>query len=351
MAHIPQFTVSGDARALGLSHGRQLKKRIHETFDFYAQEVFRNSTLSTEEIRQRAGKVRELIVAFKPDYATEIDAIAEGAEMDSWQVYALNARTEILNAGTPECTALLFRDTRILGQNWDWLRQMEDLVVLINYQYTGGHQIATLTEPGMLAKIGLNNHGIGVCLNILFSSHDLDGLPVHVLTRAILDCKDMAQVRETVGRSGYGKSSHFLVADDQGDYCSLEFSGAQSYKVKPVNGCLIHTNHYIAEGAQSAGEMVPTSAERLAQGKEWLSRIGGHDLEHMKSILLDDSAGAESINSCYRSEEALGGLQVGTCATVIMDLTKRTMHLKKGPGAKGEFVQVSSKKGQSKVPE
>jgi len=340
MGQIPQITVAGGPRERGLSHGERLKGRIHQTFDFYAREIFRTSPLDMEEIRHRAAHVRDTILGFRPDYGTEIEAIAEGAGMEAWQIYALNARTEILNARTAECTAVLFRDTAMLGQNWDWIREMEEQVVLLNYHFGNGHRIATLTEPGMLAKIGLNSRGIGVCLNILFSSHRLDGLPVHILLRAILDCTDLGEVRETVQRAGGGKASHFLVADDQGDYCSIEFAGSQRYEVQPFDGCLIHTNHYIAPGTENMDVLVPGSEERLVQGKEWLRGIGGHDLEQMKSILLDDSAGSKSINSCYHAEELLGGLQVGTCATVIMDLPLRRLYLKKGPGAAGGFVQV-----------
>jgi isopenicillin-N N-acyltransferase-like protein len=338
MSEIPHITISGDPRACGLSHGRQLKERIRETFDFYAQKVFRASPLGMDQIRERATLVRNIVLDFKPEYATEIDAIAEGAEMEAWQIYALNARTEILNAETAECTAVFFRNTGVLGQNWDWVREMEDQVVLLHYDLAGGHRIATLTEPGMLAKIGLNGHGIGVCLNILFASHKLDGLPVHILLRAILDCESMAEVRETIERAGGGKSSHFLVADYRGDSLSIEFAGSERYEVQPFDGCLIHTNHYIGNGAENAGGMVPGSAERLTQGREWLRGIGARDLEHMKSILLDDSAGAVSINSPYHAEELLGGLEVGTCATVIMDLLHRTLYLKKGPGADDRFV-------------
>jgi hypothetical protein len=61
----------------------------------------------------------------------------------------------------------------------------------------------------------------------------------------------------------------------------------------------------------------------------------------MQQILLDDSLGAQSIQSCYRPEAALGGLEVGTCATVIMDLPRRVFYARKGPGGEASFQTIA----------
>ncbi len=335
MAELPYITLRGGPRERGLSHGRQLKERIHKTFDFYQQAIFRNSSLNEARIRGRAEQVAKLIEDFEADFITEIEAIAEGAGIESWKIYALNARTEILNAPVAECTSLYFQESALLGQTWDWIRELEDLVVIVRYEYASGRTIVTLTEPGMLAKVGMNNSGLGVCLNFLISSHELDGVPVHVLLRAILECTDIGEARETIERSGMGKSSHFLVGDASGQCFGMEFAAGRREEITPQEGLIIHTNHCIGRGIEST--MIPTSAERLTQAREWLARPNGRALEDMQRVLLDNSRGQESIQSCYRPEEILGGLEVGTCATIIMDLSKRRFHARKGPGTTLEF--------------
>lgn len=339
MAGLPYITLRGDARERGLGHGRQLKQRIHQTFDFYQRAIFMNSSLSGEQIRARAGQVAKLIEAFEPDFSIEIEAIAEGAEIDSWKIYALNARTEILNAPIAECTALYFQESALLGQTWDWIRELEDLVVVLRYEYADGRTIVTLTEPGMLAKIGMNDSGLGVCLNFLMSSHELDGVPVHVLLRAILECSDIREARTTIERSGMGKSSHFLVGDASGECFGMEFAAGRRSEIGAETDVLIHTNHCIGPGIEST--MIPTSAERLMQGRECLTRLSSYSLEDMQGILLDDSRGHESIQSCYHPEEVLGGLEVGTCATIIMDLKQRRFYARKGPGTTPEFQSMT----------
>ena len=287
MSELPYITVRGGPYERGLSHGRELKERIHLTFDFYQKAIFKNSPLTEVQIKERASKVKKLIKDFNEDFAIEIEAIAEGADIDAWKIYALNARTEILNAPVAECTSLYFQKSALLGQTWDWMRELEDLIVILRYEYPDGHTIVTLTEPGMLAKIGMNNSGLGVCLNFLISNNELDGVPVHVLLRAIMECRDLQQVRETMARSGMGKSSHFLVGDESGQCFGMEFAAGRCVEIGAEEGVIIHTNHCIGPNIEST--IVRTTAERLVQGREKIASLKDFSIADMQAVLLDDS--------------------------------------------------------------
>ena len=83
--------------------------------------------------------------------------------------------------------------------------------------------------------------------------------------------------------------------------------------------------------------LIPTTEERLAQAKESLASVDERSLENMRSILLNDTNGSNSIQSAYHREEMLGGLQVGTCATITMDLGKQEFYARKGPGSTPDF--------------
>ena len=83
--------------------------------------------------------------------------------------------------------------------------------------------------------------------------------------------------------------------------------------------------------------MIPTSKERLSQARKQLRTLDNHTIEDMQDILLDNSCGGDSIQSNYHSEELLGGLEVGTCATVLMDLHQHKLYARKGPGTTRDF--------------
>ena len=78
---------------------------------------------------------------------------------------------------------------------------------------TGSGWFVTLCEAGTLAKIGLNDAGLGVCLNLLRSSEDggHDGTPIHILLRQVLaTCRS---VDEAVVAAGVGEGHRVLGGD------------------------------------------------------------------------------------------------------------------------------------------
>ncbi|MBI2802319.1 MAG: hypothetical protein HYX63_18895 [Gammaproteobacteria bacterium] len=337
----PFVEVHGAAHARGHAYGTAFRERIRATWRFYVGTVFASSNLSVPQIAQRAARVRELIFDFNAEYCTEIEAVAAASGLANWEVYALNARTEILNAEVGECTAVFLPESRVLGQTWDWIEALEALVAVTRYVRDDGHRIVTLAEPGQLAKIGMNSAGIGVCLNFLAAPHALEGVPVHVLIRAILDCRGMDEVRQVIARAGYGKASHFLIADDRGEVLSIEFEGTGSALVEPVDGIYAHTNHCIAATRGAKRYVIPTSAERLVAAHKLASRQRRGGVRELQRILDFDDGTPAAVRVRYRPEPLLGGSKIGSCATIIMDLPARTMHLKKGPVADGAYTNIA----------
>ena len=81
----------------------------------------------------------------------------------------------------------------------------------------------------MLAKIGLNDAGFALGLNILRSPRDgaQPGVPVHVLLRHLLDrCASLADLRERLARLatslGFAAASNVPCADAAGHAASFE---------------------------------------------------------------------------------------------------------------------------------
>lgn len=337
--HIPLVELSGDARTRGLAYGRACRQRVADTWNYYAGTVFQTSKLTTADIERRAEQVRTTIGDFKGDYCNEIDAIAEAAGLPRWAVYALNARTEILNAKVGECTALFLPGTRTLGQTWDWLEPLEDLVVLAHHVYPDGHRILSFAEPGQLGKIGLNSAGLGVCLNFLVAPHGFEGLPVHVLVRALLECRSVDEARALLARVGLGKASHFLIGSADGRAISYEFAGTRVGEADPVDGVYAHTNHCIAPDRDPDGYVVPTSPERLAAARRGAAaRTTSDGVAALKQVLDFDDGSASAIRVAYRPEPMLGGGIIGSCATLVMDLPAGALHLRKGPYADRKFA-------------
>src|SRR6185295_4403687 len=220
--------------------------------------LFAYCGIAWKDAQARAVPYRDEIAKVAPGLADEIRGIAEGAAVAETEILALNARTEILPPTYPsppspdlpallarnskegvglqydwgECTALAVlpeasRDGNTwLAQNWDWIGEQRESLIVLRVTDEAGRQVVTLTEAGMLAKIGLNDRGVGVCLNILRSVDDgkKPGLPVHVLLRHLLDCGSVDAATAAAQAITHGASSNILTADAGGRAASLELS-------------------------------------------------------------------------------------------------------------------------------
>ena len=258
----PVIEVNGSAFERGRQHGTQARARVERSIATYAR-LFAYCGMDWREAQARAAPFRDVIGAFDATLLEEIEGIAAGAGRHLGEILALNARTEILPPGYPgdpapqskalaernrgagvpdwgECTALAVPRSAsatggtLLAQNWDWLGQQRDALILLRASEDDGTEVLTLTEAGMLAKIGLNSHGFGVCLNILRSTDDgtRPGVPVHVLLRALLRRRGVADAIEFAGKLSFGASSNVHCADVSGDCAGLECSPRGLYVVR-----------------------------------------------------------------------------------------------------------------------
>lgn len=336
----PVLDVVGDARARGTAHGEALRARIASTFAFYMDDLFAGGPLDRTAIAGRAARIRELTSVYAPDMVEEIDGIAAGSGLEPWKIFVLNARTEIINARVNECSALFFVDHRVLAQNWDWLEPLEDLCVVIRHQHPDGHRHLAFCEPGMVAKIGMNSAGLGVCLNILFAAHHLSGLAVHILIGALLNCRDFAQARDLLNQCGLGKASHLLVAASSGEALSMEYFGDTAHELEAQAGALMHTNHCLGLGAAGRSADLANSCARYDLLETKVRRAEDLDVAAAKRILISEEGGDDALMRAYTPQAFLGTQRVGTCATLVMELTEQRMHIRRGPTPQAQFTTL-----------
>jgi len=323
--NFPVIKIGGSAEERGRQHGSLLKERIERTIDFYRKQF----TLSEVEIMAVAAGFRDSTRAFSPALYAEIEALAQAAGADPLWIYALNGRTELLNLNPMECTTLAFKKLGLIGQNWDWDMEMEDLIVILEIENDAGPRIMTMTEPGMIAKIGMNNHGVGVCLNFMsIENYQPGGVPLHVLLRAILDSPDLSAARAVAYDGSGGKVGNILIADGNGGIEDIEMAGETSFSVL-VGERFVHTNHYLTKVDYDL-KLFPNTMGRYRRAAELLAVVEEPSVAAMKAILMDHAD--ENFPICRKrfSHPWLTDDTSITVATIIMDLKNRRLHITRG---------------------
>jgi isopenicillin-N N-acyltransferase-like protein len=275
---VPLITVSGTPAECGAGYGAAGAERIRANLDLYRRRFRDEAGLGASEVRAAGQRFRKVTAALHPRIATMLDGVAEGAGEPVEDVYAPNARTELLYDAAVTaararqrhtgrdggCTAIGVLGTHtaaghlLLAQNWDWHPDQRDAMVLLATRDERGHGVLTLAEAGMLAKAGMNTGGVGVCVNMLGCDRDglptgggEPGLPYHVLLRAALEADSLTWALRAVCRSPrsasinllIGQASHEPGVPSGGELIDLELVPGDVGWLHPVDGVLTHANH------------------------------------------------------------------------------------------------------------
>jgi isopenicillin-N N-acyltransferase-like protein len=367
----PTIEVSGSAFERGRQYGTAARQRVERSVASYTK-LFAYCGIGWRDAQRLSHAYEDIIGKLDANLLDEMRGIAAGSGRSFDEILALNARTEILPPTFPErpsdawlasrlrgrkvdmgeCTALSVAPSAsatggtLLAQNWDWLGEQRDALVLLRSRCDDGPDYLTLTEAGMLAKIGLNECGFGVLLNILRSENDgsAAGVPVHVLLRALLDCEDVEDAIECVSGLSFGASSNIHCADAEGARAALELSPGGVHVLHGKGGAFCHTNHFLAPAASSTARELPPSISSVPRYERICEITGAHrgkfGLEDVQRMLRDESAGFLSI-SRHPDPSLPEFARIESVASVVMDLGVQVMHVAPDVPSKTSYQPVA----------
>lgn len=333
---LEKLCFTGTPQELGSQQGKMLGKAIHECYAVYS-EIWNNVSEDRLNIESTVKPFSDSIKEKLPHLATEIESLAHAAKIPSWKVYALNARSEIYNIQinkkaatkeTPnECTTLFFPISAMLGQTWDWSPKLESLFYLAEYQPKDHPRFLTVSEPGIIGKIGLNENGLGVCLNMLNHKGSFKGIPIHILLRLALSSTDLNSAISGIKELSPSTASAITLADESGKYVSIEFAGRDMFELfhRDNTAPFFHTNHYLGKDLQPSRNL-ENSINRLNRCQTLCDTMGSQSASSLK-LILEDQSGQHPILRPYRMSDYF---MVGTVTLILINLPTKTLSLTPG---------------------
>ncbi len=214
------------------------------------------------DVRRVGTAVLNPIRAFAPGLSEEMRGIAAGAGLARWEVGALNARTELLALGRglmEECTTCVLvpdGSPPLTVQTWDWYDSLVDSWFVWTLPRPDGGSVHTLTEYGIVGKVGVSSAGVSVHFNALRHRRDRGdgGVPVHVVARRVLDeAESVDEAVRIAAAAEVSASSSVTVTGPSGegdnwDVVSIELypGGPAVVSRAPDAESLVHTNHFVA---------------------------------------------------------------------------------------------------------
>ena len=356
------------ATSRGEAHGRSASSAVAHSMQTYAR-LFAQAGWSWPQVCERALAFEPLVAEVDASLVDEVRGIAQGSGQSVGSIWALNCRSEILppnfmgdlgeasSAALRENEALGLRDWALQGldpaindgectaltvsgqvtadghsyfsQNWDWMGRQREALVFLQTRDANGQRLVTLTEAGMVGKIGLNAEGLALGLNIIRSVDDGSrlGVPVHILLRHLLSLSCVQAMRERLDALmawGFGASSNIPCADASGDVASFEISPHGWGECAAQDGAVPHSNHFLCPHLMPhQAAMAPnlSSDLRLATATRH-AQAGGLDRAALEAFLRDQSDGDVAV---CRSPDPMIPVEarVESVAGVIADVTSK----------------------------
>jgi isopenicillin-N N-acyltransferase-like protein len=354
---LPQVvSVSGSPAECGSAYGSATRERTRANLAAYQRRFREQAGLDAAAVRAAGEQFRAATLAHHPRIAAMLDGLAAGAGVPVAEIYALNARTELLYGHpVPQdegCTAIGVLGTHtgtghlLLAQNWDWHPDQVDAILLLRTTDERGHTVLTLAEAGMLAKAGLNSAGVGQCLTMLASDRDglgagrPPGIPYHVLARATLEADSLAWALRVACRSPRNSSVNLLLGQAgerpvDGELIDLELVPGDVGWLHPAGGMITHANHL--ETALPVHDIQRdwggSSLFRAARARRLLAEpvaAGKTGVDELAEVLADHASFPHAI--CRHPDPRLPPLEHSqSVCSVLLDLTARRFGFAPGP--------------------
>jgi isopenicillin-N N-acyltransferase-like protein len=352
---VPVVSVSGTPGECGVAYGEAAREQIHANVEAYRRRFRDQAGLDSGGVHQAGQAFREATIAHHPRIGQMLDGVAAGAEVPVAEIYALNARTELIYGRVEECTAIGVLGTHtgtghlLLGQNWDWHPDQRDAMLLLRTTDERGYTVLTLAEAGMLAKTGLSSAGVGQCLTMLGSDRDgltkPPGVPYHVVARATLEADCLAMATRAACRSPRNASINLLLgqAGDPaygdpavgGELLDLELVPGDVGWLHPVDGMITHANHL--ESALPVYDIQKdwggSSLFRAARARRLLAETvaaGKTAADDLVTVFRDHAGFPQAI--CRHVDDRLPAFELSeTVCSIVLDLDARRFGIAEGP--------------------
>ena len=250
-------------------------------------------------------------------------------------VAAINARTEILGIIRPkdlapdECSSVVSSARQPFAmQNWDWYDAMSGNWLEWTIEHPDGRRVTTVTEYGIVGKIGINDRGVGVLFNMLRHADDGGGIgvPVHIVSRRILDtASDVPGALAVCGSAAVSASTSLTIATRHTAVSVELWPGGPGHVLPAEDGLLLRTNHFLTDPAQP-GDLVPLSeSDSEVRYDELRAKLAGRGRELAAADVLAVLGSHDGELCCHADPEIVPELRHATLATVCLDLAEHTV--------------------------
>jgi isopenicillin-N N-acyltransferase-like protein len=332
----PEVEVAGSPRDMGRQLGEAAADEIRGFTEMALESVQKTVHISRQRALQVATQSLALAQQYDDQIVEELRGIAEVTGVSLQDLMLLQVRNQLRDEPAGGCTSFSVaagacQEARaIVGQNWDNDPQLDPFTMVVIRRPTGEPAMMCVTQVGLVAYIGLNDAGLGACLNTLPAPSRDVGVPHYFTLRAIYKTDSLAAAVEAVERAQRASPANIMLATPQGP-ANLEVTCDQVYVLQDHDQ-LTHTNHCLHPELVDVNSQFPELIESGPRKHriDQLFQEGDTDpgIREMKQYLADHDGYPKSI--CRHPNEHPENGFWETVFSVIVDVDAGQLHVSRG---------------------
>lgn len=333
LTRYPEFAACGAPRELGRAIGEHFGELIRGFCATALDQVNRTLKVSRANALRVVHEALPLAQAYSADMLAELQGTAEAARVSLEDLMLLQVRNQLHADDAGGCTSISLRGerTRFVAQNWDSDPALDPFTVVLTRRPLGKPALTTVTQAGLIAYIGFNDAGIGLCLNTLPAPSRTRGVPHYFTVRGIYETDSLEGAVAAVSRAERAIPANIMLTTRQGP-ADLEVTIDDVRVLRdPQNRQVTHTNHCRHPDLRHFDEQFPELAQSHAR-QDRVDRLlaagGDDDLARIQSALRDHDGRPRSICRHPNDDPTIG--HWCTVFSVIIQPDARRMWLTRG---------------------
>ncbi len=242
-----EIEVRGRPRQLGRELGEAAREEIRAFAAIALERVNISMRVAPESAMAVAQSCIPYVEAYAPDLLAEMSGMAEGSGVPLERLMLLQTRNQLRPEGG--CTAFSLNgqvtatQQRLIGQNWDNDPALDPFTVVLIRRPDGKPAMMDVTQAGLIAYIGVNDAGMGLCLNTLPAPSRNRGVPHYFMVRRIYESTSLQGAVRVVEQAERAIPANIVLSTPEGA-ADLEVTiDAVHVLTAAAEGWLTHTNH------------------------------------------------------------------------------------------------------------
>jgi isopenicillin-N N-acyltransferase-like protein len=332
-----EIVVSGSPREMGQQLGEAAREEIRGFAEIALERVNKTVRVSRERAMSIAARSTEFARRYSPEMVEELHGMAESSRVPFDELMLLQVRNQLRPDADAGCTSLSLASTAvaasgaIVAQNWDNDPALDAFTIVLTRKPSGKPALVNLTQAGLIAYIGFNDAGIGICLNTLPAPSREVGVPHYFLVRGIYESDSLAGAVDAVRRAERAIPANIMLATPQGA-ADMEVTLDDVHVLTGEQGQVTHANHCKHPELLTINKEFPELIESYPRQQRIDKLLSAArvplSLEVVKTALKDHEGHPRSICRHANDDSQTGFWQ--TVFSVIIEPDQRRMHVSRG---------------------